>query len=146
MRRSLVLLLMLSSLLTAPTVMAETGLLVVAPDRGFMGNEETREAFAGLAAEATAELTFVGGEDWQIWFCDRLKSLKQRGAAEVVALPLYVTDRHPHSQELYTFVADKQRCEGQLPVTWGRAFGASYLAVDGLAARLTEARAAGVQG
>jgi hypothetical protein len=46
----------------APEPGNSPGFLVVAPDRGFLGNEETRDAFEAFAASRRARLVFVTDE------------------------------------------------------------------------------------
>lgn len=111
--------------------LAETGFLVAAPDRGFVGNTETREAFADFAAQYPAELVFVTDERALPYFQDSITALEKRGIDEVVLLPFYLSTAHPDFDLLREWAV-----QAALPVQFGRAFGNSSLAVRALADRL----------
>lgn len=110
------------------------GFIVVAPDRGFMGNEETRDAFAALAGKHLAELVFVTDERGAAYFRAATERLKKKGAARAVVLPLYLSTAHPDFEILETYYA-----QSALPVETGRHFGRSAMAPRVLAERLHQA-------
>lgn len=83
--------LLLCALLAAPAAAADTGFLVLALDRGFLGNEETRDAFADYRARGfLAELAIVG-RDGTAGVAEAAAALRKAGADRVVALPLAVS-------------------------------------------------------
>lgn len=112
---------------------SQTGFVVLAPDRGFLGNEEIRDAFAPLAAERNAELVFVTDARTRASLAQALATLKKRGARRAVALPFFLSTADPRYVLAHGLLAGEQA--RALPVARGRAFGESYLAVEALADR-----------
>ncbi|MFZ5509786.1 MAG: sirohydrochlorin chelatase [Pseudomonadota bacterium] len=110
----------------------EIGFLVAAPDRGFLGDEEIRDLFDAFAGKHNAALVFVTDERTRATVHAALAELKRRGARQVVVLPLFVSEAESRFATLKTAVAAAR----ELPVAWGRTFGASYFAVEALADRL----------
>jgi sirohydrochlorin ferrochelatase len=113
----------------------EAGFLVVAPDRGFLGNEEIRDAFGALTAERNAELVFVTDARTRESLAQALAALKKRGARRAVALPFFLSTSDPRYVLANGLLAGDQARALPLPVAPGRAFGESYLAVEALADR-----------
>lgn len=81
-----------------PTV----GFLVVAPDRGFLGNQEIRAVFDDFAQRyAPAALAWVGrdyngmGSEYSDYLSRALADLERGGATEIVAIPLFVSASDP---------------------------------------------------
>lgn len=113
------------------------GFLVAAPDRGFTGNEDIREAYAHFAAGRNAELLFVTDARSEPFLRRALRALHERGAEEVVALPLFLSEAEPRFGLLREQLA-RVGAEGEdyPPVRLAPALGASYLAVEALAERL----------
>ena len=116
-----------------------TGFLVIAPDRGFAGNEEIREAFETFAKGRNAALAFVTDERTAGNLQGALQALAQNGARRAVALPLFISRTEPR-WVLAARLLDSGAL-GPLPVSVGRAFGESYLAVEALADRFRAIRA-----
>ncbi|GIX28468.1 MAG: hypothetical protein KatS3mg123_2349 [Burkholderiales bacterium] len=116
-----------------------TGFLVIAPDRGFAGNEEIREAFETFAKGRNAALAFVTDERTAGNLQGALQALAQNGARRAVALPLFISRAEPR-WVLAARLLDSGAL-GPLPVSVGRAFGESYLAVEALADRFRAIRA-----
>lgn len=77
--------------LAAPGVMAGPGFLVAAPDRGFVGNEETRAAVAPFAEAHDAELVFVTDERGAPLFRAAARRLAEAGREPVIVLPLFLS-------------------------------------------------------
>lgn len=123
--------LLLLLLLPALPAWAETGFLVAAPDRGFVGNEETRTAFAELAARHPAELVFITDQRSGEYFRGAVRALEEEGADDIVLLPFYLSSHHPDMALLRELAA-----AAASPVRLGRPFGESHLAVRLLAERL----------
>lgn len=105
------------------------GVLVVAPDRGWLGNEEVRDAFDDFAEERNAQLLFAVDARSKPALAARLKALRQAGARHVIVLPLVISSADPRWQRVAGWL------KGQ-DVTLARPYGQSYLAVEDLAARL----------
>lgn len=74
------------------------GFLVVAPDRGFLGNQEVHAVFDDFAQHyAPAALAFVGrdyngmGSEYSDYLSRALADLQRGGATGIVAIPLFVS-------------------------------------------------------
>lgn len=139
-------LVMLGALLTSGLAIAgdpapsTPGFLVAAPDRGFTGNEDIRDAFAGFAAGRNAELVFVTDERGEPVLRRALEALRRRGAEQVVALPVFLSGAEPRYLLLREQLARLDAAgDGVVPVTVAPPFGTGYLAVEALAERLRAA-------
>ncbi|MEM9176343.1 MAG: cobalamin biosynthesis protein CbiX [Myxococcota bacterium] len=112
------------------------GFLVVAPDRGFLGNEEIRDAIAAFEAAAgtEAEAVFVSDERTETRFDAALAALRARGAARITTLPFFLSDAHPG------FKLARDHLAGHADVRIAPVFGESYLAVEVLSDRLRAIR------
>ena len=95
-------------LLTVPLAFASNtlspGFLVIAPDRGYQGNREIRDAFEEFRKRYDAALAFISlnpdDEDKvRTKLKDSVTLLRNDGAKEVVLLPLVLADSDPPSQE-----------------------------------------------
>jgi sirohydrochlorin ferrochelatase len=111
------------------------GFLVVAPDRGFLGNEEVRDAFAPFAEDHRAQLVFATDERMGPYLERAVDELARAGAQEVVVLPFFVSAHDPRL-ELVRRLAGRMALP--VPLSFARIFGESYLAVEILADRLRE--------
>jgi sirohydrochlorin ferrochelatase len=111
----------------------EVGFVVAAPDRGFLGNEEVRDAAAALAKDRHVELVFVTDDRTHASLATAVDKLRGRGAKRAVVLPLFVS-----SGELAfkTLVSHAGMPGFSLPIAVGQRFGQSYLAVELLSDRL----------
>lgn len=109
----------------------KAGYLVVAADRGFLGNKEIRDAVHTFTQSETrdAEVVFVLGESSEARLALALDTLRGRGADQVVALPLFLSAHHPRLARTQAWLSDED-------VVWARPFGDTYLAVEVLAERL----------
>lgn len=67
------------------------GFVVLAPDRGFLGNEETRDAFDLFDRTRNAQLVFVTDERTRSTFSAALDAVKKGGATEIIVLPLFLS-------------------------------------------------------
>jgi sirohydrochlorin ferrochelatase len=100
---------------------------VVAPDRGFLGNEETRDAFEAFAAGRNAALVFVTDERPGATVDAALRAVGSKGARRLVVLPFFFSRGDPR----YARVASLLEARApKLPVSWARPFGESYFAVE----------------
>lgn len=118
------------------------GFLVVAPDRGFLGNEETQEAFDEFATGKNARLVFATDERTRGMIDTALVKLAQEGARQVAILPFFISLAQPRFALVKTSLAPDATSSLDLPVPviWGQAFGESYLAVEVLADRFRAIR------
>lgn len=118
--------------------------LVIAPDRGFMGNEEVREALESFAQGKNGEIVFVTDERTRETLNRAMQRLSDAGARQVVALPLFLSDSDPKWSLAKKLLAELPKGGEASPaaspsapaVSLGRLFGQSYFAVEVLADRL----------
>lgn len=111
----------------------QTGFLIVAADRGFVGNEEIRDAFASFSANHPAALVFVTDERTRQTLQSGLASLNQQNIGRIVVLPLFISAAEPRYQLIRTLVTEENQT---IPVTFTKPYGESYFAVEALATRL----------
>ena len=111
----------------------KTGFLVVAADRGFVGNEEIRDAFAPFSAAHPAELVFVTGERTRQTLQSGLISLRQKNINRIVVLPLFISEAEPRYQLIHKLVAEEEQI---IPAIFTNPYGKSHFAIEALAARL----------
>ncbi|MCE7917804.1 MAG: cobalamin biosynthesis protein CbiX, partial [Nitrosomonas sp. PRO5] len=107
--------------------------LIVAADRGFVGNEEIRDAFASFSANHPAALVFVTDERTRQTLQSGLASLHQQNIGRIVVLPLFISAAEPRYQLIRTLVTEENQT---IPVTFTKPYGESYFAVEVLATRL----------
>lgn len=112
----------------------DVGFLVAAPDRGFLGNEEIADAFAGLKATRNAALVHVTDERTGHDVHAALGALMERGAKRVVVLPLFLSAGEARFGVLEQALAAHGGMVAS--VTMGQRLGDSYFAAELLADRL----------
>ncbi|SFW15493.1 CbiX protein [Nitrosovibrio sp. Nv17] len=109
-----------------------TGFLVVAADRGFIGNEEIIDEFQAFAKSRNVALTFVTDERTEKYLKKNLDALLQGGAERIVVAPLFLSAAEPR------FVLARallERNKPGVPLVYARPYGESYFAVEDLADR-----------
>jgi sirohydrochlorin ferrochelatase len=86
----------------------KTGFLVVAPDRGYAGNEEIRSVFDEFRKSYPAARAWVGrdyngmGSEYSAYLSRALDELKQAGVTDIVAIPLFLSTSDPVAQKVIT--------------------------------------------
>ena len=108
------LMMVISLFLTVPAFSNNTpssGFLVIAPDRGYQGNREIRNAFEEFRKGFRTDLVFVSlnpddEEKVRTKLEDGLAELKNNGASEVVLLPMVLTDGDPHLKKAKALLGD----------------------------------------
>lgn len=132
--------LLLSMLVMAPAgaapvvVDANTGVLVVTPDRGFLGNEEVRDAFDAFAKDRNAALLYVTDERSEKILDQALAQLKGQGARRIEVLPLVMSTADARWKLADGWLQARKRQGVKLAIA--KPYGDSYLAVEDLSARL----------
>ncbi len=108
----------------APTNDGDPGVLVLAPDRGFLGNEKTRDAVDAFREHASnVGLAFATYEETEANLSESLSEIDTGDG--VVVLPLFLSTHHA----LYQAARDAMPVvDGG--VTWAEPFGASYLSEE----------------
>lgn len=109
----------------------ETGFLVVASDRGSLGNQEIQVAFDEFKnVYSPAELAFVGrdyggiGTEYSTYLSKALAELKRAGAKQVVGIPLFLSHADPLLQKV---IANLPPYEVPGPIHWAPSMADSYL-------------------
>ncbi|MBI2312459.1 MAG: cobalamin biosynthesis protein CbiX [Betaproteobacteria bacterium] len=129
----------------AAAFQGEAGFLVVAPDRGFQGNEEIRDAFEAFSGGRNAALAFATDERTRDSLRPALETLARNGARRAVVLPLFMSAADPRLALVRNLLSEsasdkdrgrsRRRVTAPIPVTFAPPFGESYLAVEVLADR-----------
>lgn len=109
------------------SVSAEPGILLIAPDRGFLGNDELAEAFESVREEApNAVLTFATRERLEENLTRAVEDLRKGGTMEdFVVLPLFASE---HDILWQRARAHLEKLEPR--ARFGKSFGESYLAEE----------------
>ena len=113
------------------------GFLLVAPDRGYAGNQTVRASFAALKKKRTAQLVFMTDERAEPYIENALNKLRDTGATQFIVLPLFFSASHP---KLTAFRLLLKKLTENKNITFARVFGQSYLAVEMLSERLTSVK------
>lgn len=113
---------------------SRTGVLVVAPDRGFLGNEEVADALADLDEYPQRAVLYVTDARSEAVLDRRLAELRAGGAERVLVLPLVLAAEDPRWQLAAGWL--DARAGTSLPLLQAAPYGASYLAAEDLAERL----------
>ena len=111
----------------------EPGVLVLASDRGFLGNEEIRDLVSEFASrtDADVELVLVTGVQTEGRIDEAVMALQRGGNGRTLILPLFLSDDHPR------FVLAQQMLSQHDGIECASVFGESYSAVDLLVERLS---------
>jgi sirohydrochlorin ferrochelatase len=126
-----------TSVLGAADTSKETGFLVVAPDRGFMGNEELRDAFEEYRKQFNAALVFATREETERFLKEGLSQVQASGAKNIVVLPLFLSLHHPMWKHIETTLSNN-RSLTDLPLTISQKHTGTYLISEILSDRLEE--------
>jgi hypothetical protein len=107
------------------------GFLVVAPDRGFLGNQEIRAVFEEFkAAYAAARLLFIGrdyagvGSPYSEYVSRALAEFKQAGVTDLVGVPFFLSDADPILQRVRASLPEYRHTG---TITWVPHMADSYL-------------------
>ncbi len=80
---------------------SKTGFLLVAPDRGFLGNQEIEAVYEAFQRDYPASLAWAGrgynrvGGEYSEYLTRAVDHLKRAGATEIVAIPLFLSQADP---------------------------------------------------
>jgi len=119
---------------------AKTGFLVVAPDRGFLGNQEVHALVQDfkkdyLAALALAGRDYTGVEgEYATYISRAAQELKKAGATEIVAIPLFLSASDPVLKRLSSALP---AYASGLSVRWAPAMADDYLVAQIVLDRVT---------
>ncbi|WP_340105540.1 sirohydrochlorin chelatase [Rhodohalobacter sp. 8-1] len=132
-------LLSMSVLLFAISVSAQqsnTGFLVIAPDRGFMGNQEVRDIHTTFSDEYLSSLAFITSEETDRFLNEGIEKLTENRVSEIVVIPLFLSGYHP----LYK-LAEERLTNARLtdlPLEITETMSQSYLTAEILVDRIAE--------
>jgi len=111
----------------------EVGFLVLAPDRGFLGNEEVRELVGRFSKEYTAALSFATDEQTLGNIQSGIDALKAQNVEQIWVLPLFISPENV----LYQRAAEALNAQRWgLPVRMGETMNESYLTEEILKDRI----------
>ncbi len=91
---------------------SSTGFLVVAPDRGFLGNQETHAVFDAFKESYPAALAFGGREygnrpgNYSSYLTGAVEQLRAGGATEIVVVPMFLSSSDPLLKKVQTHLPD----------------------------------------
>lgn len=108
----------------------KVGFLVVAPDRGFLGNQEVRSLVDEFKKSYPAVLGLVGRDytgvesEYATYLTRATQELKQAGITEIVAIPLFLSEADPLLKRVMPLLP---AFSGGLPVRWAPAMAHDYL-------------------
>ena len=106
------------------------GFLVIAPDRGFLGNQETKKLFEEFQRQYPASLALVGDISgnhrpaYTAYIKDAIEQLRSSNATSLVAIPLFLSDTDPQLQAVRDLI---RTSAANLNVEWAPAMARSYL-------------------
>ena len=106
--------------------------LVLAPDRGFLGNEEITDAFDLFAKKRNASLVFVTDERTLKYLRIGLNQLMDKGAEHIVIIPLFISAAAPRYQLARALLENEKLTT---PISYTRSYGESFFAAEDLAAK-----------
>ncbi len=130
-------LLFIPSLAFAVEKVDTVGFLVIAPDRGFMGNEEVRDAFEEYNKNFNASLVFITREETGRFLREGIALVEQQGARRLVVVPMFLSEHHPLYKHALAFFDDKQQEKlTALPTSFAETMSNSYLIAEILADRI----------
>lgn len=107
---------------------SDTGFLVIAPDRGFMGNQEIRDIHESFSERYTSSLVFITEEHTGRFLKEGIETLMEKGVKELAVLPLFLSDDHPlYKHALHTL---KNGDLSPLPMKISETMSQSYLVAE----------------
>lgn len=107
----------------------QTGFLILTADRGFVGNEEIRDAFELFAEKHNAALIFVTDEHTEKYLKINLNTLLDKGAEHIKIIPLFISAVNPRYQLARELLSRQQLT---VPMSYTRPYGESFFAVEDL--------------
>lgn len=117
------------------------GFLVVAPDRGFLGNQEIKKMVEELQLHYPASLAFIGNDyesadtAYAAYIKQALNQLRSLNVTSVVAIPLFLSDADPQLHPVRNLLPAYAT---GLDIEWAPAMAGSYLIGQILLDRIEE--------
>jgi|TARA_B100000959_G_scaffold142496_1_gene149570 hypothetical protein len=119
----------------------KTGFLVLAPDRGFVGNEEINAVFKQFKKEYPSSLAFIGrsyngmDSEYSNYIERAISELIQQGVSDIVAFPLFFSSSNPILNKVKRHLPIHKSAE---KVRWANPMSQSYLMSQVLLDRVVE--------
>ena len=116
--------------LTASAAESKAGFLMIAPDRGFLGNQELVALVQEFKKDYPAALGLIGREytgvegEYATYLTRAVQDLKKAGATELVAIPLFLSASDP---VLKRVMASLPAYTSGVPVRWASTMAEHYL-------------------
>ena len=120
---------------------AKTGFLILAPDRGFVGNEETNALFNKFKNEYPASLALQGRgyggteDEYSKYTRNAIADLVRQNVSNIVVLPLFLSDS---DSLLKKARADLSTYKNSGKLDWAESMSKSYLTAQILLDRVSE--------
>jgi len=111
----------------------EIGFLIVAPDRGFLGNEEVRDLVGDFSKEYAAALAFATHEQTLENLAVGMEALQALKVEQVWVLPLFISPANTLYRKAVSALREK---DWGLPLKIGETMNESYLTVELLKNRI----------
>jgi hypothetical protein len=108
----------------------KVGFLVVAPDRGYLGNQEVNALVDAFKQSYPAALGLVGKDytgvegEYAAYLTRASEALKRDGATEIVAIPLFLSEADPLLKRIMPLIP---AYAAGLPLRWAPAMAHDYL-------------------
>lgn len=118
----------------------EVGFLVVAPDRGFLGNEEVREVYVGFAEKYSGELVFATQKKTEKNIETAIKALKRKKVKKIWVLPLFLSPSNALYQKAVKVLTGRK---WGVPMKIGDTMNKSYLTEEILKKRIRDLKKTG---
>ena len=109
---------------------SKTGFMVLAPDRGFLGNAETLSVFEKFKKGYLAEIVFVGRKydgltsNYSVYIQQALTALNLKSVSNIVVIPLFISK---HNHILQTVKNNIHKYEFKGNIYWNETMSESYL-------------------
>lgn len=128
----------------AQATTVKTGFLVVAEDRGFLGNRELEAMMTRFAERYTAVLILVGRDrqgiedEYRDYIRRGVETLARRGVTRMVAIPLFVSAGETMLAAYRERIEAAVRRHAGVPLRWAEPLSRSWLAAEILSDRIRD--------
>lgn len=119
----------------AAVIHPEVGFLVLAPDRGFLGNEEVRDVYEEFAKEYSAALVFATNKKTGENLKNGIDVLKQKKVKKIWVLPLFLSPANALYQKAVKALSERK---WGVPLKIGGTMKESYLIEEILKERIED--------
>ncbi|MCH7762084.1 hypothetical protein IIA15_11925, partial [candidate division TA06 bacterium] len=128
---------LLISLLSIPLHAEKIGFLVIAQDRGYMGNEEVRDVFDEYQKDfPLSSLAFVPYHNPQPFLQQGIRELKEKRVIRIVALPLFLSHEDPYFKKAKEIIQHQVSSIHYPDITFAEPMSESHLIAEILVDRV----------